>query len=195
MKRSGDSTHPCWGWKTTVDGSDLTLPTPAQTSEQDVRTSPCHECKEDWTLLWSHPYVGFFLFLHSIFHLLVPPRGCFFAIIRHYDLFPTKEPSPSSRWSYRCFEQPPLHLSVRCAFRALSEQGGYAACKGISYILAHQGDHLSLRVCLDPVVFSRSKLQTTKWWSVDRSAPLLTWTSNTVRNEHLKLCSPRHLHG
>jgi len=65
---------------------------------------------------------GYFRCLNNIFSLFVPTKGYFFAIIRHTDSFPSAH--ASSRWSYRCFEQTPLHLniSVRCAFWKRSQQ-------------------------------------------------------------------------
>jgi len=70
-----------------------------------------------------------FLCSNSTFHLLVPQRGNFLAIIRHAESFPSSYPSSG------CFQHLPLQLCVRCAFRKLTEQGRYAVCKGRSCIL------------------------------------------------------------
>jgi len=100
--------------------------------------------------------VGYVLCSNRIFHLLVRPRGYFFAIIRHTESFPSAY--PSSRWNYSCFKQPPLHL--RCALREFSKQGRYAVRKGLSYIFVCQGlllrvwqDLLVQHVCVSPYVF------------------------------------------
>jgi len=62
--------------------------------------------------------------------------------------------------------------------------------KCLSYIFVLQGlslysvgSALVLRVCVFPAGFPSRKLQTTRWWSVDSSAFLLTRTSNTERNK------------
>ena len=55
----------------------------------------------------------------------------------HCPRMPLRSPYPSSRWSYRCFEQLPLLFWVRCAFGKFAEQGTYAVRKGVSYILVH----------------------------------------------------------
>jgi len=83
-------------------------------------------------------------------HLLVAPKGYFCAITRHNESFPSAY--QSSRWSYSCFEQQPLHLRVHCGFREFSEQGRYAVRKGFSYNFVHlQVQH----ICVGPVSFSR----------------------------------------
>ena len=82
------------------------------------------------------PYlVGYFFCSNRVFYILVSPRGYFLAIVRHTESFPPAY--PSSRWSYSCFEQQPLHLRVFCAFRKFSKQGWYVVCKGLSYIFVH----------------------------------------------------------
>jgi len=47
-------------------------------------------------------------------------RAYYLVIIHQTESFSSAY--PSTRWSYSCFEQPALHLRVRCAFRDLSEQ-------------------------------------------------------------------------
>jgi len=84
--------------------------------------------------------VGYVLCSNSIFHLLVRPRGYFFAIIRHTESFPSAY--PSSRWSYSCFKQPAIHL--HCAFREFSEQGRYAVPKVFLTSLSARVSYLSL---------------------------------------------------
>jgi len=82
-------------------------------------------------------FLGYLLCSDSVLRLLVPPRDYFFAIICHTESFLSAH--LISWWSYSCFEEPPLHLRVHCAFRKFSEQARYAVCKGLSYILVHQG--------------------------------------------------------
>ena len=54
----------------------------------DFRASAYHECRE--IRLCSEPCLaGYFFCLDSVFHLLVPPRDCFFAIIRNTESFPS----------------------------------------------------------------------------------------------------------
>jgi len=45
---------------------------------------------------------------------------------------------------------------------------------------------LVLHVCVGPGGFSKCKFQTSRWWSVDSSASLLTPTSNTERNKSVE---------
>ena len=118
------------------------------------------------------PYlVGYFLCSNRVFYILVPPKGYFFAVIRHNESFPSAY--PSSSWSYNCFEQQPLHLRLFCAFRKFSKQGRYVAYKGLSYIFVHLSLPLysvwypgPVRVCrapgqshsLKPVMYSKRNI-------------------------------------
>jgi len=91
-----------------------------------------------------------------------------------------KNPVPyqSSRWSYNCFEQLPLHFRVRCAFCWDLSHLGFL--KSLSAWASHVFRYIGPRhVCLGPpVVFQISKLQITRWWPVKRSAPVMLRTSN-----------------
>ena len=59
-------------------------------------------------------FVGYFIFSKSIFYFLASPRRYVFAIIHSIRFHPI---FPSIKWSYSCFEDLPLPLRVRCAFR------------------------------------------------------------------------------
>ena len=85
--------------------------------------SAYEECKEDLGLLWCHAFQTYLFariaFCKSWFHYGVR----YFAIVRQAESFPLTY--ASSRWSYSCFKQLPLHPRLRYAFRELWEQQRY----------------------------------------------------------------------
>jgi len=103
-------------------------------------------------------------------------------------LFATKLSSAylSSRWRYSCFEQlrnsRPLCTLGAIGARTIRNLQRY-------FIFFHYGlpllsyALLVLHVWLGSGGFSRCKLQTSRWWSVDSSLPPLARTSITERNK------------
>jgi len=90
-----------------------------------------------------------------------------------------------SRWSYSCFEQPPVHRPDRCAFCELSENGWYTVCKGLLYFLVRQS--LPLYSIGSPILAHSWKLcafldRISREPSGDLSAIL-----HTIWHEHLTL--------
>ena len=100
-----------------------------------------------------------------------------FCLPCHTKSFPSA--CPSSRWSYSCFEQPPLHFRVRCAFRGFSEQGWYAVHKSLSYIFVRQGLPLYSVGSPDPARLCRPwrvfQMQVADYQVVIGWTFLLTW--------------------
>jgi len=97
-------------------------------------------------------------------------------------------PEQHMKWS--CFQQLPLR--VYCEFRELSEQvriDDMLSAKVLFRSLSARASHFILwdlrvlQVYVGFVGFSRRKLQTTRWWSVDSSAQFLTQTPNNEWNK------------
>ena len=148
----------------------------------DSSASAYRKCKEKTALLWSHTLQAtFFVWIPTFiswFHHRVALVPLF--TTAHTESFPFTY--PSSRWSYSCrctstvrfgFSQNNDTLSSKVFLTALFIR----VPRFIWY------DLLVLHVCVGPGGFSKCRLKTSKWWSVDSSAHLLTRTSNTERNK------------
>jgi len=71
----------------------------------------------------------------------------------------------------------------------------YLCQPGLSSLIGRTSQPLyEVCLCIGSVGFSKRKLQTTRWWSVDRYAPLLTWTSNTDGSKSAETMPKSNLH-
>ena len=109
--------------------------------------------------------------LNNILRLVVPPSGSFFAIIRQRRFHPHAGVADEATAA-----TPPSRLH----FRQLSVQERYSVCKVFSDIFVRRAFPLysvgfpGPARLFSPAGFSRSKLQTTRWWSVETFAPIDT---------------------
>ena len=151
----------------------------------DFNGSAYCESKDESAMLWSNSLLATFFAWTTSFNCWFHHEVTFLPLFTTPSRFCLHTQTEMKLRTYSCFEWPPLHLHVRCAFREFfwnKDDRLFA-----KFFLAYLSDMTSTFIrqdrvirhaCVGPGGFSRCKLQTSRWWSVDSSAPLLARMSN-----------------
>jgi len=161
----------------------------------NFRASAYHECNEDSALLWNHGLQATFFARIASFASWFHPRGYFFAIICHTEYPHTWAADEATAALNSCHSTSAStvrsgisrkeddRLSPK-VFRTAFSPDPPAFLVVLRFAPCWFSKTKSLKyLCVDRVGFLRHKLQITRWWPVDSSSPLLTWTSNNDWNK------------